>query len=150
MFTPIRCKTHINPSVNLLISDLQLTLPTFTDARGALCVADAVAEPSLPFTPQRVFWITDVPGRTRRGGHAHRSCHELLACIAGRCQVTLRTPTDERTFTLDAPHQALHIPPMVWCAWPPKPTNPRAISTIFSNLCARRKLRHPNGHSVYI
>ncbi|MBP3228863.1 MAG: FdtA/QdtA family cupin domain-containing protein [Bacteroidaceae bacterium] len=123
----------------MLISDLQLTLPTFTDARGALCVADAVAEPSLPFTPQRVFWITDVPGRTRRGGHAHRSCHELLACIAGRCQVTLRTPTDERTFTLDAPHQALHIPPMVWC-------DIHGFSDVCALVCLASETYKPEGY----
>lgn len=51
------------------------------DERGRLTVADCAKD--LPFEVKRVFWITNVPIATSRGGHAHRTCNELLFVLNG-------------------------------------------------------------------
>lgn len=96
------------------LEQLLLTFPTFTDHRGSLTVADSIAA-MLPFVPQRIFWIHGIPSKAQRGGHAHRTCWELLVALHGSLSVTLKSSTHERTFVLDNPAQGLLIPPGVWC-----------------------------------
>ena len=96
------------------IGNEQLTpLKMFRDIRGDLAVAEFE---DLPFTPERCFFIHNVPGKEVRGEHAHRQCHQLLICVSG--QVTVMTDDGEnRTETiLDSPQKALHVAPMVWAS----------------------------------
>lgn len=96
------------------LDTLTFSIPTFRDERGTLSVVDGLAD-ELPFVPQRVFWIYNLPADSQRGGHAHRSCWEALIAIQGSVEVTLRSATAERSFVLDSPTQGVLIPPAVWC-----------------------------------
>lgn len=96
------------------LEELLFHFPTLTDERGSLTVAEQTPS-SLPFSPQRVFWIYDLAQSSERGGHAHRTCWEMLVAVSGRFSVTLKSSTCERTFTLHTPQQGLLIPPGVWC-----------------------------------
>lgn len=49
--------------------------------RGNLSVIEESS--GLPFRPQRVFWVTDVPAGETRGYHAHKSGHQVLFCLRG-------------------------------------------------------------------
>lgn len=82
------------------------------DARGSLSVLD---DEALPFLVKRVFWIYDVPGEAERGGHAHRTCTELLFALNGSLRVTLTDGHQEYTVLLDCPTQGLVIPAGIWC-----------------------------------
>ena len=83
------------------------------DARGALTVGEYPT--SLPFEVLRFFLVKDVPTGETRGDHAHRECHQLLICTAGRVDVTVMTPVGTRSvISLDTPDRGLHIPPLVW------------------------------------
>jgi UDP-2-acetamido-3-amino-2,3-dideoxy-glucuronate N-acetyltransferase len=83
------------------------------DARGALTVGEYPT--SLPFEVLRFFLVKDVPTGETRGDHAHRECHQLLICTAGRVDVTVISPVGTRSvISLDAPDRGLHIPPLVW------------------------------------
>jgi hypothetical protein len=64
--------------------------PVFVDARGRL---SSFEFDSLPFVPARAFVVSDVPAGMSRGGHAHRSGLQLMACLAGRVRVDLATRT---------------------------------------------------------
>lgn len=88
------------------------TLPRVTDGRGSLTVAEAGQH--LPFIPQRVFVIRDVPAGVTRGGHAHHWVHEVLVAAAGRLTVTVDDGTTPVSYTLDHPTTALHLPPLLW------------------------------------
>ena len=44
---------------------------------------------NLPFTPRRVFWITDVPKLTKRGGHAHKTGEQFIFCVNGGVEVKI-------------------------------------------------------------
>lgn len=83
------------------------------DARGTLTVGEYPA--SLPFEVRRFFLVKDVPTGETRGDHAHRECHQLLICIAGRVEVIIRARDGSTTaINLDNADRGLHIPPLVW------------------------------------
>jgi len=37
----------------------------------------------IPFVPQRFFWLTNTTTTETRGGHAHRTCEQMIICISG-------------------------------------------------------------------
>lgn len=51
------------------------------DPRGLLMPLDFAG---LPFRPQRVFVVTDVPNGQDRGCHLTRGCRQLLVCLRPR------------------------------------------------------------------
>lgn len=87
-------------------------MPRFADLRGALSVGEFTRD--LPFVPARYFLVFDVPSRETRGEHAHRDCHQFLICVHGSVRVLADDGRTRREFTLDAPDQGLHLPPMTW------------------------------------
>lgn len=93
-----------------------ISLPAHRDARGVLSVLQA-GQGQLPFVPQRVFWISQVPAGAQRGCHAHRTSHEVLIPLVGALTATLHNGREACTLRLDTPTQALYIPAMTWCAF---------------------------------
>jgi hypothetical protein len=70
----------------------------FDDARGGLGVVDIIDH--APFTPVRLFWISDVAAGKSRGGHAHRACSQFMVCLSGRIQIDAFDGTARRSFLL--------------------------------------------------
>lgn len=89
-----------------------LTLRMAADMRGKLTVAQF--GDGLPFVPQRIFMVYDVPSRETRGEHAHRECHQLLICVHGQCVAVADDGWKRQEFLLDASHKALYMPPRIW------------------------------------
>ena len=58
----------------------EIETPVFSDKRGSLCVINFN---DLPFVPQRIYYVKDVPAFEERGNHAHKSCHQILFAING-------------------------------------------------------------------
>lgn len=82
------------------------------DLRGKLTVNEF--ERTVPFSVKRTFLVFDVPTAQVRGEHAHKTCHQFLTCISGKCSVLADDGTNRQEFLLDAPNIALYLPPMVW------------------------------------
>lgn len=82
-------------------------LAIHADERGSLVVAEANRD--VPFSIRRVFWVYGVPDGTRRGGHAHKACQQVLVCVAGACRVV----ANGEDYALDEPGKALYVPPGV-------------------------------------
>lgn len=89
-----------------------LTLQVAADMRGSLTVAQMGQ--GLPFVPQRIFMVHDVPSRETRGEHAHRECHQLLICVHGQCVAIADNGVVRQEFKLDANYKALYVPPRIW------------------------------------
>ncbi|NND75966.1 MAG: hypothetical protein HKN44_13265 [Ilumatobacter sp.] len=89
-----------------------VNLPTLADLRGSLTFAEVGGQ--LPFTPQRLFMVYQVPSGEVRGEHAHRELHQLLLCVAGACTVAVDDGRARIEVTLDDPSVALYVPPLVW------------------------------------
>jgi WxcM-like, C-terminal len=81
------------------------------DERGRLY---SVEFDSLPFPPQRMFFISPSRAGESRGGHAHEIAHQLLICAMGRIDVAVAFNGTEQTFRMERPGQAIHLAPQVW------------------------------------
>jgi acetyltransferase-like isoleucine patch superfamily enzyme/dTDP-4-dehydrorhamnose 3,5-epimerase-like enzyme len=89
-----------------------LSLRVAADIRGKLTVAQNGQ--GMPFVPQRIFTVYDVPSRETRGEHAHRECHQLLICVHGQCVAVADDGHLRQEFLLDVGSKALYMPPRIW------------------------------------
>lgn len=87
-------------------------LPQAVDLRGSLVFGEALRH--IPFEVKRYFLVFGVQSEHVRGEHAHRSLHQFLICVAGRCNVVTDDGAARHEVLLDSPSKGVHIPPMVW------------------------------------
>ena len=67
----------------------------------------------LPFYPQRLFVVKNVPVRVRRGEHAHYQTKQFLICLKGRIKVVLHNGVIEQKFYITEGETIL-IDRMIW------------------------------------
>ena len=89
-----------------------IDLPKILDERGNLSFIEYPKH--IPFEIKRVYWIYDVPGGEKRGGHAYKQLSELIIAISGSFDVTVDTGNDIKKFSLNRSYQGVYIPKMVW------------------------------------
>ena len=89
-----------------------LEFPKAADPRGNLTFVEG--DRHIPFQIRRVFYLYDVPAGAQRGGHALRTCQQVLIALAGSFVVTLDDGHERRDVRLSRPYQGLLIPPMIW------------------------------------
>ena len=87
-------------------------LPVIRDDRGNLTFAEG--EHHLPFPFRRVFYLYDVPGGSRRAGHALKTCHQFLIAISGSFDVLLDDGHEQARFHLNRSYHGLHVTPLTW------------------------------------
>jgi len=87
-------------------------LPRAKDLRGSLSFGEVHRQ--VPFEVKRYFLVFDVASEHVRGEHAHRTLHQFLICVAGRCHVVTDDGTSRHEVVLDSPAKGIYIPPMVW------------------------------------
>jgi hypothetical protein len=99
-----------------------LRLPSIDDARcsDAQFIVDRGTEllvyengKAFPFKVGRIFLVR-APRNEKRGGHAHKQCHQVMVCIAGSCEIRVDDGAASKTVQLDRPTVALHVPPLLW------------------------------------
>lgn len=73
-------------------------------------------EKDIPFAVKRIFYLYDIPGGESRGGHAHKTCHQLLVAASGSFEILLDDGNTKRQILLNRPDIALHIPPGLWAS----------------------------------
>src|SRR6478672_5100097 len=89
-----------------------IELPLNEDARGSLIVAESMRQ--IPFDLKRIFCIYGVPAGAERGGHALKTCEQLLVAVSGSLDVVVSDGTSSKRYHLDRPGTALYIPPRIW------------------------------------
>ncbi len=102
----------LNNGMKIMEKCQLIKFPTHADNRGVLSY---IENGSIPFSMERVFWIYQIGQGQVRGGHAHRTCAEILIPVMGAFSVDIFEGTCHKTFVLNRPHVGLLIPPMVWC-----------------------------------
>lgn len=85
--------------------------PTITDPRGSLSVCE---KENMPFIIKRTFWIYNTPGKSIRGGHAHKKSWQLHLCFNKSVTINLDDGKNKQTITLNDPKIGLIVGPMVW------------------------------------
>ena len=87
-------------------------LPQVHDLRGDLSFGEVANQ--IPFEIRRYFLVYGVASKEIRGEHAHRSLHQFLICVHGRCHVVADDGSNRQEFVLDSPTIGIYLPPMVW------------------------------------
>lgn len=79
--------------------------------RGSLSF---VEEDHALFPIRRVYWIYDVPGGQRRGGHGYRELEEVIIALSGSFDVVIDDGTATARWTLNRAYRGLYVPNMLW------------------------------------
>lgn len=87
-------------------------IPKYLDARGNLSVIEEMKE--IPFKIERTYWIYDVPGGERRGGHAYKENEEFIVALSGSFDVILDDGIEKQTFHLNRSYYGLFVPKGYW------------------------------------
>ena len=90
-----------------------ISIPKIIDEqrRGNLCV---IENDVLPYKPERIYYLFDVPSDASRGGHSHIACHELLVALSGSFDVVVKDGENTKTITLNKPDKGLLIVDGIW------------------------------------
>ena len=89
-----------------------IQLPKIEDQRGNLSFYESLNH--IPFGIKRAYWIYDVPGGQKRGGHAFKTQHEFIIALSGSFDVKLNDGISEKTFSLNRSYYGLYVPNMIW------------------------------------
>ena len=89
-----------------------IELPKFLDARGNLSFAEQ--DHHIPFEIKRTYWIYDVPGGEKRGGHAYKDNQEFIVALSGSFDVVLDDGNEKKVFSLNRSYNGLYIPKGMW------------------------------------
>ena len=89
-----------------------LDLPRINDPRGNLTFVESNRH--IPFTIQRVYYLYDVPGGSERGGHAHKTLHQLIIAMSGSFDIHLDDGYAKKTIHMNRSYYGLYVCPMIW------------------------------------
>lgn len=89
-----------------------IKLPRFLDRRGNLSFIEE--EDHIPFAIKRTYWIYDVPGGEKRGGHAYRENQEFIVALSGSFDIVLDDGQKRRVYSLNRSYYGLYIPRGYW------------------------------------
>ncbi len=90
-----------------------LTFPSYSDDRGMLVPIEFTE--SLPFVPNRVYFLTKTPENTTRGAHCHHVEEEIFVCIAGKCRAWIDADgSGKQEIWLDTPTKAIYVGKLCW------------------------------------
>lgn len=90
-----------------------INLPKITDKRGNLSLIEE--ESHIPFKIARTYWIYDVPGGEKRGGHAYYENEEFIVALSGSFDVVLTNCQGETlNFSLNRSYFGLYVPKGWW------------------------------------
>lgn len=97
----------------MTIDDVRLIdLTKILDARGNLSVIEEFKD--IPFKIKRTYWIYDVPGGEKRGGHAYRQNQEFIVALSGSFDVVVDDGRERKVFQLNRSYYGLYIPNGLW------------------------------------
>lgn len=108
-----------------MIEPKQIQLPKIIDKRGNLSFFEN--DNQIPFKIARTYWIYDVPGGEKRGGHAFKSQQEFIVALSGSFDVVLHNGKKEKRFTLNRSYSGVYVPKMMWRALDNFSTNSLAL-----------------------
>lgn len=89
-----------------------IQLPRISDPRGNLSVIEEMKD--IPFKIERAYWIYDVPGGEKRGGHAYRENQEIIVALSGSFDVILDDGKQRKAYSLNRSYNGLFVPGGVW------------------------------------
>jgi dTDP-4-dehydrorhamnose 3,5-epimerase-like enzyme len=89
-----------------------IDLPKVENPAGSITALNGGID--LPFEIERIYYLYDVPGGEKRGGHAHKKLEQYLVAASGSFDVLLYDGEEQKKVSLNRPNKALHIVPGIW------------------------------------
>lgn len=89
-----------------------IQLSKIKDPRGNLSVIEELKD--IPFKIERTYWIYDVPGGEKRGGHAYKENQEFIVALSGSFDVMLDDGREKKVFSLNRSYNGLYVPKGMW------------------------------------
>ncbi len=89
-----------------------IQLSKIADPRGNLSVIEELKD--IPFKIERTYWIYDVPGGEKRGGHAYKENQEFIVALSGSFDVVLDDGKEKKAFSLNRSYNGLYVPKGMW------------------------------------
>ncbi len=89
-----------------------IDLPKILDDRGNLSFIEELRH--IPFKIERSYWIYDVPGGEKRGGHAYKENQEFIVALSGSFDVIIDDGKNRNVFSLNRSYYGLYVPKGVW------------------------------------
>lgn len=80
--------------------------------KGDICVVEGCRE--VPFDINRIYYLYDVPGGEKRGGHAHKNLYQFIVAVSGCFTVVLDDGIRKKSFVLNRPYKGLLVKPGIW------------------------------------
>lgn len=89
-----------------------INIPTITDLRGSLTFFEK--NKLCEFDIRRIFFLHEIPLNSKRGGHAHYKCKQIIIPISGSFIVNVITKQKTEKFELNTPNEVLYVDEMSW------------------------------------
>tara|TARA_Y100000385_G_C12992651_1_gene593548 strand:+ start:382 stop:801 length:420 start_codon:yes stop_codon:yes gene_type:complete len=89
-----------------------IELPKILDRRGNLTFIEGNTH--IPFKIRRTYWLYDVPGGEKRGGHSYYELNELIIALSGSFDVLVDNGKEKKTFSLNRSYYGLLVPKKIW------------------------------------
>lgn len=89
-----------------------IELPKILDPRGNLSFIEEFTH--IPFKLERTYWIYDVPGGQKRGGHAFKKQQEMVVALSGSFDVIVNDGEEEKRYHLNRSYFGVYIPNGLW------------------------------------
>jgi hypothetical protein len=107
-------REHLRPSDSVARAGVWrlIGLPKIEDPRGNLTALEGMRE--IPFAIRRVYWIYNVPGGEKRGGHAYRELQEMIIALSGSFEVVVDDGASEARYALNRGYLGLYVSRLVW------------------------------------
>jgi len=99
-------------SQSLLDQCVLFDLPKLESRAGSTTSVDQQID--VPFDISRVYYLYDVPAGASRGGHSHKTLHQIVIAASGSFDVLLDDGFERRTVSLNRPYVGLQIVPGIW------------------------------------
>lgn len=131
-----------------LIEPKIINLPKILDKRGNLSFLES--NNHIPFEILRAYWIYDVPGGEKRGGHAYRENEEFIIALSGSFDVILNNGKENLKFQLNRSYYGLYIPKMYWREIENFSTNSFALVLSSTEFTEKDYLRDYKDYCKYI
>lgn len=68
----------------------------------------------LPWTPQRIYWLSNFVKGSTRGNHAHKTLSQVFVAISGSVQIEIYQGNKRSSFYLSPGNLGLSLEPGAW------------------------------------
>jgi hypothetical protein len=68
----------------------------------------------LPWTPERIYWLSNFVKGSTRGNHAHKTLSQIFVAISGCVKIEIYQGNKSTSFNLFPGSSGLHLEPGAW------------------------------------